>query len=227
MPEYLSPGVYIEEVNSGPRPIEGVGTAMAGFVGFAPGGPVNQPTLITNWSQYVEAFGIAENGGRRSPHMKGSYLSHSVYGYFLNGGGRCYVTRIGNAAAGARTPASLQIPSKASKSLSSFTVQAKDVDSKGIEVEISPPSGDAPAEGTFTLRIRMGSVQESFENVTLGKSRGAKNVVETVNLSSQLVVVLEGQATGSLAERVPEMGTYTIHDGPAAALPHICKVDCI
>ena len=43
MPEYLSPGVYIEEVNSGPRPIEGVGTATAAFVGFAPAGPVNQP----------------------------------------------------------------------------------------------------------------------------------------------------------------------------------------
>jgi len=78
MPEYLSPGVYIEEVNSGPRPIEGVGTAMAAFVGFAPGGPVNQPTLITNWSQYVETFGVSENGGRRTPHMPGSDLSHSV-----------------------------------------------------------------------------------------------------------------------------------------------------
>ena len=39
MPEYLSPGVYIEEVNTGARPIEGVGTAMAAFVGFAPAGP--------------------------------------------------------------------------------------------------------------------------------------------------------------------------------------------
>ena len=100
MPEYLSPGVYIEEVNSGPRPIEGVGTAMAAFVGFAPAGPINQPVLISNWSQYVDTFGVMEEGGRRSPHMKGTFLSHSVYGYFLNGGGRCYVTRIGNAASG-------------------------------------------------------------------------------------------------------------------------------
>ena len=50
--------------------------------------------LVTNWSQYVETFGALEDGGRRNPHLPGAYLSHSVYGYFLNGGGRCYVTRI-------------------------------------------------------------------------------------------------------------------------------------
>src|ERR671934_471285 len=94
MPEYLSPGVYIEEVDTGPRPIEGVGTAMAAFVGFAPSGPANRPVLITNWSQYVNTFGSLEDGGQRNPHVKGTYLSHAVYGYFLNGGGRCYVTRL-------------------------------------------------------------------------------------------------------------------------------------
>ena len=62
MPEYLSPGVYIEEVNTGARPIEGVGTAMAAFVGLAPAGPANTPTLITNWAQYVETFGNLEEG---------------------------------------------------------------------------------------------------------------------------------------------------------------------
>ncbi len=126
MAEYLSPGVYIEEVNSGPRPIEGVGTAMAAFVGFAPSGPVGRPTLVTNWAEYVEKFGTSDNGGPRNPHMTGAYLSHSVYGYFLNGGGRCYVTRIsGNGAAAARPPATLQLPSKTSKAIASFIVQAK------------------------------------------------------------------------------------------------------
>src|SRR4051812_44207467 len=80
MPEYLSPGVYGQEVDSGPRPIEGVGTACAAFVGFAPGGPANQPTLVTNWSQYVGTFGSLDEGGRRNPHMPGAYLSHAVYG---------------------------------------------------------------------------------------------------------------------------------------------------
>ncbi len=99
MPEYLSPGVYVEEVDRGPKPIEGVGTAMAAFVGFTEkahlveevDGEVithdlfNKPQLITNWSQYVEHFG---------EFVEGAYLPHAVFGYFMNGGGRCYVLSI-------------------------------------------------------------------------------------------------------------------------------------
>ena len=86
MPNYLSPGVYVEETPPGSRPIEGVGTSVAAFVGFAEMGPRNRPVLITNWSQYRAAFG---------DFMPGSYLAHAVYGYFNNGGGSCYVVRIG------------------------------------------------------------------------------------------------------------------------------------
>src|SRR5262249_17868957 len=126
MAEYLSPGVYIEEVNSGPRPIEGVGTAMAAFVGMAPAGPVNQPMLLTNWSQYLETFGAIENGGRRNPHLAGAYLSYAVYGYFLNGGGRCYVTRVGNHADESGSAAvTLQLPSKSSDTIPSLVIQPK------------------------------------------------------------------------------------------------------
>ena len=53
MPTYLSPGVYVEEVSSGSSPIEGVGTAVAAFVGLAAKGPANAPTLVTNWTQFT------------------------------------------------------------------------------------------------------------------------------------------------------------------------------
>ena len=86
MPTYLSPGVYMEEVSSGSKPIEGVGTAVAGFVGFAAKGPAHEPTLVTNWTQYTATFG---------DFIEGSYLAHAVYGYFLNGGGAAYVVRVG------------------------------------------------------------------------------------------------------------------------------------
>src|SRR6476646_8436134 len=129
MPEYLSPGVYIQEVDSGPRPIEGVGTAMAAFVGLAPAGPANRPQLVTNWSQYVETFGALEDGGRRNPHLPGGYLSHAVHGYFLNGGGRCYVTRVATAdrANGSKdgkvNSATVQLTSAKSKAVPSLTVR--------------------------------------------------------------------------------------------------------
>lgn len=87
MPSYLSPGVYVEEVESGSRPIEGVGTSVAAFVGFAQRGPFDEPTLITNWSQFVSTFG---------DFIDGTYLASSVYGFFANGGGICYIVRIGD-----------------------------------------------------------------------------------------------------------------------------------
>ena len=56
MPEYLSPGVYIEEVPSGPVPIEGVSTSTAGFVGQAARGPL-APRLVTSWIDYQRLYG--------------------------------------------------------------------------------------------------------------------------------------------------------------------------
>ena len=92
MPTYLSPGVYVEEVDCGSRPIEGVGTAVAAFVGLAEEGPFNTPTLVTNWTQFTSGTSAASSTG--------SYLAQSVYGYFQNGGGNCYVVRIGQDGSG-------------------------------------------------------------------------------------------------------------------------------
>src|SRR5690348_15982925 len=165
MPEYLSPGVYVQEVDSGPRPIEGVGTATAAFVGFAPAGPANKPVLVTNWSQYVETFGRLEDGGQRNPHLTGAYLSHAVYGYFLNGGGRCYVTRVAPTKDDGKT-ATVQLPSRASKATSALAISAKSSSGQDIQVEVAPPTGEAPADDTFTLKVKMGGVTETYDNIT-------------------------------------------------------------
>lgn len=209
MPEYLSPGVYVEEIDRGARPIEGVGTATAAFVGFAPAGPPNRPILITNWSQYVETFGSLEEGGRRNPFLPGAYLSHAVYGYFLNGGGRCYVTRVVASDGKEEAPAVAQLPSRSSRAIPSLTISPKGAPAQDIQVEVIPPVGEESGDGLFTLRIQMGEAQETYENVSLGK-RNVKNVVEAVNQASILVTVLEASTTGSISERVPETGMYII-----------------
>ena len=226
MPEYLSPGVYVEEVDSGPRPIEGAGTATAAFVGFAPAGPANRPVLVTNWTQYVDTFGSLEEGGRRNPHLDGTYLSHAVYGYFLNGGGRCYITRIApaNPSSNGRKDETLQLPSKSSKAMPSLTVSPKATSSEDISVEVAPPSGDEQPEATFTLKIRMGQVEEVYENVNLGK-RGGKNVAEAINTASRLITIVEEQGTGTLAERVPEAGTYVLKATPISSAPKVQSSD--
>ena len=161
MPEYLSPGVYVEEIDRGARPIEGVGTATAAFVGFAPAGPPNRPTLVTNWSQYVETFGSLEEGGRRNPFLPGAYLAHAVYGYFLNGGGRCYVTRIVVAEGREEAPAPVQLPSRASRAVPSLAISPKAAPAQDIQVEVAPPTGEETGDGLFTLRVQMGDVQET------------------------------------------------------------------
>lgn len=218
MPEYLSPGVYIEEVNTGPRPIEGVGTAMAAFVGFAPAGPANKPQLITNWTQYVETFGALDESGLRNPHIPGAFLSHAVYGYFMNGGSRCYVTRVvppGAGSAADAKPAQLQLPSRSSKATPSLTFSAKDSSAPDIQVEVLPPTGEAPGEGTFTVHVKAGDIEETYENVNLG--RKGKPVTDTINQASKVVAVAEATGTGSLVDRMPEAGNYLIKAAPAPA----------
>ncbi len=234
MPEYLSPGVYIQETNSGPRPIEGVGTAMAAFVGFAPAGPSNHPVLVTSWTQYVTTFGSLEEGGTRNPHLPGAYLSHAVYGYFLNGGGRCYVTRVvgSQPKEGKATP--IQLPSRSSKAVPSLFVHAKNVPELDIQVEVLPPeklttptsdeggSTDGPAEPElFTLHIRMGESEETYNNVSFSSKAQAKNVITAVNQASQLITLVEPKGSGSLAERVPELGSYVIKAPPMTKLPQV------
>ncbi len=84
---YLSPGVYVEEVDRGTKPLEMVGTSTCAFMGEATVGPVNEPILCTNWSQYTKHFGDFQNS---------EYLAHAVYGFFNNGGSRAFVLNVGN-----------------------------------------------------------------------------------------------------------------------------------
>ena len=116
MPSYLAPGVYVEEVPSAVKPIAGVGTSTAGFVGIVadsvqmPLLPGATPTVdadgnetyaasdyytvaaaldpepLNSWLEFEQKFGVIDGGNE--------YLAHAVYGYFNNGGTRCWVTRV-------------------------------------------------------------------------------------------------------------------------------------
>ena len=88
MPEYLYPGVYVEEVDTGNKPIEGVSTSTVGFLGVAERGPAT-PTFIASATDYFRAFGSYYKDNNHQ-----YYLTHSVEGFFLNGGKRCYVQRV-------------------------------------------------------------------------------------------------------------------------------------
>lgn len=106
MAEYLSPGVYVEEFESGSKPMEGVSTSTAGFIGLAEKGPVEGvPQLVTNIGDFRRIY-----GGYLSENEYGNYrfLAYAVEHYFLNGGSRCFVTRVAPqdaACAAAQAPA--------------------------------------------------------------------------------------------------------------------------
>ncbi len=92
MAEYLSPGVYVEEFDSGGKPMEGVGTSTAGFIGAAERGPVEGlPQLVTNFADFKRIY-----GGYLSENEFGSFrfLPYAVEHFFINGGSRCYISRV-------------------------------------------------------------------------------------------------------------------------------------
>lgn len=142
MPEYLSPGVFVEEVDRGPKPIQGVGTAMGCFIGFTEKAQIervingetivedllNKPQLVTNWTQYVERFGGL---------VQGAYLPHSVYGYFLNGGTRCYVLSV-------KTIPKAQATLLGSDGKPYITVQAKQAGFDGLRLRVRVDAPEPP-----------------------------------------------------------------------------------
>ncbi|CAD5942786.1 MULTISPECIES: phage tail sheath family protein [Streptomyces] len=207
MPSYLTPGVYVEEVQSGARPIEGVGTAVAAFVGFAETGPFHQPTLVTNWDQYVQTFGT---------FTADTYLTHAVYGFFANGGGAAYIVRIGGpaqGASGATAPGAVgQAP--APVALGGFLVAAKSGTGADLSVEIADPEGENPPEDRFKLLVRQaGKVVETYDVST---RKNVKGYLVTQARDSKLVQVTEQPGT---AQSRPEKQTVALAPAPASGTP--------
>jgi phage tail sheath protein FI len=221
-PSYLSPGVYVEEVDKGTKPIEAVGTAVAAFVGYTEKASdvrdgevvslLGKPTLCTNWSQYVAKFG---------GFVDGAYLPDSVYGYFNNGGGNCYIVSIKTL--GASDDPELASAAKVSvggadgkaANLLEFTAKQGGPSGNGLRVEVKTAPA-AEGEGTgkdlaptdFTLVVTLnGQTMESFDGLTTGK--GDKNVETVVKTRSKLIDV---KVTGK-GEIVPAAGTYQLEGG--------------
>jgi len=212
MPNYLSPGVYVEEVDSGSRPIEGVGTAVAAFVGLAETGPFNTPTLVTNWSQYMQVFG---------DFVEGTYLAQAVYGYFQNGGGACYIVRIG--AGGEEKVAAAELTSGHDGGvLGAYKVKALEAGAAGNDLTVEVADSAQPnEEGSFKLVVKKnGQVAETFDPVATKK--GKTNVVTVVNAQSQLIRIEE---TSKTAIEAVNKGSISLAGGGSAVPSRINAAD--
>src|SRR5215469_3315958 len=137
---YLTPGVYVEEVPSANKPIEEVGTSIAACVGLAPGGPINRQTRISNWTQFATIFGNTQNP-ENGPFMEGSYLAHSVYGFFQNGGGLAWIVRVGSSDGGQRMAALPAAGASNAEAFRAIALEGIDADVK-LDLSVEPTAGD-------------------------------------------------------------------------------------
>jgi uncharacterized protein len=195
------PGVYIEEVPSGVRPITGVATSIAGFVGFFSRGPMNEPRRIFSPADFEREY-----GGLR----QGSLASYAISQFFLNGGSQAWVVRTAGDDPTDGPPAAAAIELGDSAATPVFRVLAITEGEWGENVRVDVDYGTTDPNTTFNLTVSElvnGAVvnTESFRNLTIadGDRRYAPAVV---NDGSRLVRL---EAIGTPANRPAQTGTVS------------------
>ena len=136
MAEYLSPGVYIED-NPNPPVVEAVSASTGGFVGVAQRGEVGKPIFISSWNAFIKNFA----NGMNSPFIANSDLAYSVYGFFQNGGKRCYIMRVASSDAAV-----------AKMEGEGLVIEAKDAGAWGNKLKVTILANPV-TDGNFDLRV--------------------------------------------------------------------------
>ncbi|HWH11050.1 MAG TPA: phage tail sheath C-terminal domain-containing protein [Solirubrobacteraceae bacterium] len=221
MPNYLTPGVYVEEIPSQSKPIEGVGTSIAAFVGLTPGGPFNTPMRISNWTQFARIFSDPADPDA-GPFMPSAFLAHAMYGFFHNGGSLAWVVRVGRDAEAKQAEAVL--PSGSEPELGAFKAVAVEGAAQPVRIEVTEETptpapdggggGDAP-----TYRIVVTAGHDSEEHSGLSLKKGRNYVATKVNAASKLIRIEEADAA-TPEQRAPKAGTYelSVTTGPGELL---------
>lgn len=166
MAEYLSPEVYIEEIPSGLKPIEGVGTSTAAFVGLAQRGPFGEAVPITSFTQFLKTFGS---------YIDGAFLAFAVRSFFSEGGTSCYVVRTCHYAVPAGPPgpkkptavaATQQFVNAGAANTLRLTADSAGAWGNDVSVTVRFPNPD-PGD-RFLLEVRYaGNLVETFDNLTM------------------------------------------------------------
>lgn len=166
MAEYLTPGVFLEDIkNVVDMPVGA--DPVAAFVGITATGPVGVPVLVESWNAFLNTFATAQD----SAFLSNSYLAYAVYGFFQNGGRRCYVTRVsnGSVSSGAVTYNAAAAHCTATGDFQqSFSAKTEGAWGNNITVLIPVAEVDATA-GTFSVIVKYnGIVVEKFTNLKKG-----------------------------------------------------------
>lgn len=234
--DYFAPGVYIDEIDRGSRPIEGVQTNVGGFIGFTEvvrnGAELFKPTLVTSWDQYRSYFAREGSDGFTSFD---AYLPFAVQGWFLNGGGRCYIMSIGTeipgtSAAEAETEVGYLVKTSTKRPALRFALKPEV--SESVTVVILPespaampedPDADPPVAAEFfkVLILQDDVRQEEFRYLTMNPQIAAEvgtYAVTAINdgvsedrIASRFVTVTdETSPQGLPLTRRPMNGQYEV-----------------
>lgn len=133
MTTYLSPGVYVEEVPSGPQPIAAAPTSVVAVLGTTRKGPVKEPTRVTGWADFVRTFGAATSRG---------FTGESVFGYFENGGPAAWIVRVDPSTSASWTAFDVA-------GVESFDIEAGSPGTWGNDVSVSVSADESSASGAF------------------------------------------------------------------------------
>jgi phage tail sheath protein FI len=137
----LHPGVYIQEIPSGVKPIEGVSTSTAAFIGKAEMGPLGKANLVTSFSEFQASYGS---------YLSDSYLAHSVFQFFNNGGRKTYVVRVAGVGAGV---ASVGFNDRKTTSAKTLTVRAANEGTWGNTLDIGIVDSITDPTNLFSMQV--------------------------------------------------------------------------
>jgi hypothetical protein len=199
--ELLHPGVYIQEVSSGVRPIEGVSTSTVAFLGKAAKGLLDRAVMVTSFIEFQALYG---------GFLNDSYLAHAAFQFFNNGGRRLYVLRVAKDAA----TAEIGIADRKANPDSALTISASSPGAWGNELEAVIGDGTTDPGDEFKLSIQQnGAALEVHDNLSVNPD--ALNFADNVvNARSRLVRLAVNEANDSNVA-----GTSTSGAAPATSLP--------
>lgn len=175
MAEYLTPGVFIEDTPN-PPVIESVSASNGGFVGITQRGEVGKPIFVTSWNAFINNFAY----GMDSPFLANSPLAYAVYGFFQNGGKRCYVMRVASKTAKVAT-----------LTKESLTINARDAGTWGNKLKVTITANiDTPTN--FDLKVTLGAENvEVFRN--LSNTAGEENYwIDVLDTQSKFLKGVSG-----------------------------------
>jgi uncharacterized protein len=212
--EKLHPGVYIQEISSGVRPIEGVSTSNAAFIGKAQMGSLNKAVLVTSPQEFQSAYGV---------FLPDSFLARAVFQFFNNGGRKCYVVRVPGAGA---VTASISIKDRKQTSTRTLTIRAANEGAWGNRLDIVIANGTGDPGNEFAIQVFQNRddqvpplpplLLEIFDNLSMDQN--AANYVKNVIAASSRYIAVDVNTTNfasapagfSRGGKLPFVGNATI-----------------